>query len=191
MKRNCLTDGPFITAPERTFEADLKILKQIRINVSEFLSNIHGEKILEVGPCGEFHRATHTLDMDPNTNPTFVGDVTKDLTFIGHTYDTIICCEVLEHVTNPFHAIKNLTNILRPGGKLYISVPYQFRIHGPLPDCWRISEFGLRSLASYSNLNVKFLECLLDADRPYFPLHYTCILQKNLDHVTTENIITH
>jgi SAM-dependent methyltransferase len=190
MKRNCLSDGPFISAPEHTFEADLKILKQIRTNVSEFLDTIQGEKILEVGPCGDFHRATHTLDIDPKTNPTFVGDVTQDLTFIGHTYDTIICCEVLEHVTNPFHAVRNLEALLKPEGKLYISVPYQFRIHGPLPDCWRISEFGLRSLASDSNLKVEFLECLLDPDRPYFPLHYTCILKKDLDHVTAENIVS-
>lgn len=190
MKRNCLEQGPFVQAPEPTFEADAKILKQIRANVSEFLNKIIGEKILEVGPRGEFQHATHTLDIDPCANPTFVADITHDLSFIGQTYDAIVCCEILEHVTNPFKAVKNLTKILQPGGKLYISVPYQFRIHGPLPDCWRISEFGLRALADESNLDIKFLECLMDPDRPYFPLHYTCILQKNLDHVTAENVVT-
>lgn len=188
MKRNCIVQGPFVEASDRTFKVDQKILKQIRTNVSEFLKCVTGEKTLEIGPCGEFN-ATHTLDVNTNTNPTFVADITNDVSFIGHTYDTIVCCEVLEHVSNPFKAVKNLSKILKPGGKLYISVPYQFRIHGPLPDCWRISEFGLVALASDSNLEVKFLECLMDPDRPYFPLHYTCILQKSLDHITAENVI--
>jgi SAM-dependent methyltransferase len=189
MKRDCLKKGPFVDAAEHTFKTDLEILKRIRTNISEFLNKIDEPKTLEVGPHGEF-KATHTLDIDPTTSPTFVADVTKNLDMIEDVYDGIVCCEVLEHVTNPFKAVKNLSKVLKPGGKLYISVPYQFRIHGPLPDCWRISEFGIKALAQEAGLTVIFLECLMDPTRPYFPLHYTAILQKSLDHVTAENGMT-
>ena len=186
MKRNCLTDGPFVDAPESTFETDAKILKQIRHNVSEFLQQIVGHCTLEIGPKGEF-QATHTLDIDPNSGATFIADITQPLN-IPHMYDSIVCCEVLEHVTNPFRAVQNLSKLLTPGGKLYITVPYQFRIHGPLPDCWRISEFGLKAIAAEANLTVSSLECLIDPARPYFPLHYTCVLEKSLDHVTLKTV---
>ncbi len=37
-------------------------------------------------------------------------------------------------------------NILKPGGKLFLSVPYHFYRHAPFPDYWRISEDGLKLL---------------------------------------------
>ncbi|MCK5818286.1 MAG: methyltransferase domain-containing protein [Psychromonas sp.] len=48
--------------------------------------------------------------------------------------------EVLEHTLNPFRAINEIYRILKPNGILIMTTPFNFRIHNPLPDCWRISE---------------------------------------------------
>lgn len=66
--------------------------------------------------------------------------------------DTIICCEVLEHVDNPFRAALNLQRTLRPGGLLLASSPFLWSYHGhtdggdPFPDYWRFTDEGWRRL---------------------------------------------
>ncbi len=50
------------------------------------------------------------------------GDIT-DAPFIGHCFDTIVCLEVLEHLTNPYKALREMARVCRKGGYLYVSVP--------------------------------------------------------------------
>jgi SAM-dependent methyltransferase len=40
-----------------------------------------------------------------------------------------ICCSVLEHTPKPWVMAENLSRLLRPGGSLYISVPWVWRYH--------------------------------------------------------------
>jgi ubiquinone/menaquinone biosynthesis C-methylase UbiE len=37
--------------------------------------------------------------------------------------DTVICCETIEHVPDPRAAIRELTRVLRPGGRLFLTHP--------------------------------------------------------------------
>lgn len=39
-------------------------------------------------------------------------------------YDTILCFEVLEHLMNPLLFLKEISDMLLPGGKIYLSTPY-------------------------------------------------------------------
>ena len=61
-------------------------------------------------------------------------------------FDVVVCTEVLEHTLQPFDAVAELRRLLAPGGHLMLTTPFNFRIHGPLPDCWRFTEHGLRAL---------------------------------------------
>jgi len=49
----------------------------------------------------------------------------------GNTFDFIICMMVLEHISDVFLFIKNINNLLRVGGYLYLSVPNVFNIMMP------------------------------------------------------------
>lgn len=67
--------------------------------------------------------------------------------------DCIICCEVLEHVDDPFAAVRNLRAALKPGGLLLASSPFLWPYHGqpdvegdPFPDYWRFTAEGWRLL---------------------------------------------
>ncbi|MGY5847605.1 class I SAM-dependent methyltransferase [Salegentibacter sp. HM20] len=45
---------------------------------------------------------------------------------LEHTYDFIICCEVMEHFYDPEAEFKALSNRLKPGGKLYCKTSLYF-----------------------------------------------------------------
>lgn len=38
-------------------------------------------------------------------------------------FDLVMCCQVLEHVSDPIEVIENMTGVLKKGGYLYIEVP--------------------------------------------------------------------
>jgi SAM-dependent methyltransferase len=61
------------------------------------------------------------------------------LEFEYKCFDTIFCISVLEHIPDIFSACKNLSALLRPGGALFISVPFVFRYHGYPRDFWRFT----------------------------------------------------
>jgi ubiquinone/menaquinone biosynthesis C-methylase UbiE len=68
-----------------------------------------------------------------NTNYTQI-DIVSDITSIpleNDSIDAIICTEVLEHVPYPIDAINEMMRILKPGGKLLITVPLGSGIHQP------------------------------------------------------------
>jgi len=43
--------------------------------------------------------------------------------------DAILCTEVLEHVENPLEAVSEFARLLKPGGRLFLSVPAACRVH--------------------------------------------------------------
>lgn len=69
-----------------------------------------------------------------------IGDLAE-----GH-FALIICCSVLEHVPRPWQMAENLTRLLRPGGALYIAVPWVWRYHAYPDDYFRFSWRGIAEL---------------------------------------------
>jgi len=98
-----------------------------------------------------------TLDIDPLSGADYVSDICKKNKKIESNYfDLIICTEVLEHTLNPFNATKEIYRILKKGGTVLVTTPLNFRIHGPLPDCWRFTEYGIRELfKNFSKITIK------------------------------------
>ena len=74
------------------------------------------------------------------------------------SYDAVICLEVLEHCADPFAASRELLRILRPGGALFLTVPFLTGYHGhpdsgsgshsEYPDYWRFTHQGLARMFS-------------------------------------------
>jgi SAM-dependent methyltransferase len=118
-----------------------------------------------------------TLDIDPASGATYIGDITKTNAFLGNaSFDYIVCTEVLEHTLQPFNACAEMFRLVRPGGYLFLTVPYNFRIHGPRPDCWRFTPDGLRTLLSA--FQIIELSAVETPGRPLMPIHYTVIAQR-------------
>ncbi len=58
------------------------------------------------------------------------------LPFEDETFDHIICSEVLEHIDHYSKMLNEITRLLKPGGKLCVSVPRAW----PERICWYLSE---------------------------------------------------
>jgi SAM-dependent methyltransferase len=173
---------------------DIKHYDLIRQNVEKFITYCASKYdridaiILEIAPqvhqdAGHYFKKSQisTLDIDPSSSPTFVADLCEDNSSIiaSNTFDYVVCTEVIEHTLNPFLAVQEIYRIMKKGGKAFISVPFNFRIHGPLPDCWRISEHGLNSLFNPKvGFKVLSLNALETEKRFLMPIHYTLIVEK-------------
>ena len=77
------------------------------------------------------------------------------MTFDDASFDAVICLEVLEHVRDPFQAVKEIKRVMRGGGLLLLTVPFLAQYHGKsgashsheeYPDYWRFTHQGLQLL---------------------------------------------
>jgi len=178
-------------------EFDNSIYDNLRNNLSDFVlrsSSIISQpnmKVLEIGSQdrSEIKNAFQScdvkvLDLDEKYNPDIIGDLTKFNSHIeDSSFDVIACLEVLEHTVNPFMAINELRRILKDGGYLMVSAPLNFRIHGPIPDCWRFTEYGWRILLK--DFDIIEFDKMETPNRNLFPIKYNilakCNKSKNVD----------
>jgi ubiquinone/menaquinone biosynthesis C-methylase UbiE len=59
-------------------------------------------------------------------------DIISDITSIpvpDHSFDAVMCTEVLEHVPDPVAALKEMNRVLKPGGFLLITAPFASLTH--------------------------------------------------------------
>lgn len=118
-----------------------------------------------------------TLDITDSTSPDVVADITKYNSHIpDECYDALMCTEVLEHVVDPFFAVRELRRIVKTDGYILFTTPLNARIHGPVPDCWRFTEFGLKIL--FRNFETVYFNKLNTPGRNLFPLHYGAVVRK-------------
>jgi SAM-dependent methyltransferase len=171
---------------------DVQHLAAIRGNVEALMKRVatthvpEGKcRLLDVAPQVHAGARPHfparveveTFDIDPKSGCTYIGDICrKNPQIPDASYDIIICTEVLEHVLQPFGAVAEIERILKPGGIMAVSTPFNFRIHGPLPDCWRFTIHGLRAL--FADFEILSLDALETPDRDLMPIHYTLIARK-------------
>lgn len=73
-------------------------------------------------------------------------------------YDKIICSQVLEHVKKPRNVVSELYRVLKPGGKLYITVPSIMGIHLPPHNYFNFLKFGLHEILKDAGFVNIFIE---------------------------------
>jgi SAM-dependent methyltransferase len=62
------------------------------------------------------------------------------------TFAHIECVSVLEHSRRPWLLAANLERMLQPGGTIYVTAPFVWRVHGYPHDYWRFTQDGVREL---------------------------------------------
>lgn len=81
-------------------------------------------------------------------------DLNKPLPLEDNSFDTLVISEVLEHIANPELIWQEMTRILKPGGKLILSVPFMYKIHEAPHDYYRYTEFALKNFAQKNDLKL-------------------------------------
>jgi SAM-dependent methyltransferase len=79
----------------------------------------------------------------PSTDILGVGE---DLPFQDCVFDAVLSITVLEHVADPFRCARELVRVLKPGGRLYVIVPFIEPLHGYPHHFFNITPEGLRTL---------------------------------------------
>lgn len=88
-----------------------------------------------------------SIDNNPDTNSDCVGDCASMSDFFQpNSIGTLIMLSVLEHTEKIWEVPYQAYKVLKPGGWLCLQTPWNLRLHGPRPDCWRISDDGYHAL---------------------------------------------
>ncbi|CAK0775996.1 Methyltransferase type 11 domain-containing protein [Gammaproteobacteria bacterium] len=127
------------------------------------LANIRGALVLDIGSGNSHHPdldlATNSLlRLDyPPTNQYYAcpPDVYADAAYLpvrAASVDVVLLLEVLEHVTDPGRVLGEVSQALRPGGRLYLSVPLLYPVHDAPHDYWRYTLHGLQALLARHGL---------------------------------------
>lgn len=102
--------------------------------IKDLLARVDGE-VFEVGTgdgvvrrCIEpFVRSYTVMDLNPHLLPELLGNLLEPQPQLAGRFDAAVCTEVLEHL--PFAdfatGIANLAALLKPGGRLFLTVPHR------------------------------------------------------------------
>lgn len=92
------------------------------------------------------------LDLDAAERPDVVADAAA-LPLRGGSVDWIVCVEMLQYVTAPDTAVREMGRVLAPGGALVLAVPFLHRADGPA-DRHRFTETRVRELCESAGLRL-------------------------------------
>ena len=119
-------------------------------------------RLLDVG-CGRrpyektfFAGATEYIGVDylsGRSRPDLVCSA-LGLPFAAEVFDTVVSTEVLEHVPEPLLALREMRRVLKPAGRLVLSVPMYWPRHEVPCDFFRYPYDGLLYLVKESGLEL-------------------------------------
>ena len=128
----------------------------------------HG-RVLDIGcadrwAAAELPAGCEYLGIDyPTTGRMYVAvpDIFADagcLPLQDGSIDTVVLFEVLEHLAKPQHALAEIHRVLRPGGKLLLTVPFLYPVHDAPHDFQRYTSHGLAREAEACQLRVEDIQ---------------------------------
>lgn len=82
----------------------------------------------------------------------------QDMPIENESFDTVLSAEVLEHVPDPEKALREIYRVLKPGGKLVMSIPHLMYLHNEPYDFYRYTKYGLRTLLERVGFTIEYLE---------------------------------
>lgn len=103
-----------------------------------------GARILDVGAGGRrITPGVVTFDAVPGPEVDIVGDL-HQMDLADDSFDCVFCTGTLEHVQDPWTAVREIHRVLKPGGLAHIDVPFIQGYHADPHDYWRFTLEGLR-----------------------------------------------
>jgi SAM-dependent methyltransferase len=113
-----------------------------------FLARHRDEHCLQIAVKDEIgHKfGPNWVSVDKYDNRDFIDrhDDVENLEFDDEEFSAAVCWSVLEHVPHPEKAIQELSRVLRPGGEIWVQVPFLYPYHESPHDYWRVTPDGLR-----------------------------------------------
>ena len=82
----------------------------------------------------------------------------KSLPFEDNSFDAVISFEVFEHIFNIDEVVKEINRVLKPGGKLLVSMPFAWNEHEEPYDFARYTSFGIKHILKKQDFLIKNIE---------------------------------
>lgn len=82
-------------------------------------------------------------------NLDYVGSL-HEMPIENEIFDDVLCTQVLEHLEWPRESVKEMHRVLKPGGKLYMTVPMAHPEHQTPYDFFRYTSYGLESICKHA-----------------------------------------
>lgn len=121
-------------------------------------------KVLEIGAGhrprrGSFHPPIKNcddwlyLDINESRQPDVRATILS-LPFQDSVFDTVVCLEVLEYVSDPTVAVNELARVVSRGGCVLLSAPFIHPVDAS-NDYWRFTQHALKRLVEEAGLSVE------------------------------------
>jgi len=85
-------------------------------------------------------------------NLDYVGSL-HEMPIEDDVFDAVLCTQVLEHLEWPRESVKEMHRVLKPGGKLYMTVPMAHSEHQIPYDFFRYTSYGLESICKHAGFH--------------------------------------
>ena len=79
----------------------------------------------------------HSINLGQSTGPSIRADANHALPIRSCSYDNILSLNTIEHLKNDVPLLKEMHRVLDKSGRLYIIVPFLYRVHGSPADYHR------------------------------------------------------
>lgn len=144
--------------------------KECIANIERFAGYLQDIKtVLDVGIAGDVKPGGNyylwplpgykTMDIDSRYNPDFVDDICNPQNTPEESFDLVIVSNTLEHTWEPYEGILGAKKLCKSGGHIILDCPWLYPYHAEddFPDCWRISEDGMKHLIAKAGLELIFV----------------------------------
>jgi SAM-dependent methyltransferase len=135
--------------------------------LKEEFSHINGSEnslFLDLG-CGErpyqkfynkYFKKTISTDYVATKNTDICADA-QSLPFEDNIFDYILMTEVIEHIPDENKAIAEIYRVLKPGGILFLTWPFNYMMHEIPNDHARYTEFGMSNRVERVGLKIDYI----------------------------------
>ncbi|MEA2404067.1 MAG: hypothetical protein QOE08_714 [Thermoleophilaceae bacterium] len=131
-----------------------RTILEFMVQISDELER--GERVLDVG-AGEqpyrelFEHVEYTTadwanSVHPGARHVDIVAPADDLPVDDASFDAVINTQVLEHVAEPGAVLSELHRVLRPGGRLFMTLPFAWELHEEPFDFYRYTRYGISHL---------------------------------------------
>lgn len=139
------------------FIIDLVGPPEVSQNGKKFIKHLEEDKvILNIGSGPKIIRPdVINIDIYPYKEVNLTANAVN-LPILDNSVDAVICESLLEHVQDPYKLIDEIYRILKPGGKIWIMVPFMLGFHSSPNDFRRWTHQGLSEIfGKFENVEVK------------------------------------
>jgi len=93
------------------------------------------------------------MDIDKELRPHILSDA-QNIPVKSNTVDCVKCTELLEHVEYPEMILDEISRVLKPGGALILSVPFNAGVHADPYDFQRFTDEKLKRMLDKVNFRI-------------------------------------